>query len=623
MALSDMAVRQAKATGKPYTLGDIDGLSLAVSDQGGRSWHFRYVWAGNRQRMSFGTYPEVSLREARALRDEARALVAKGINPKVDRKCKRRAVRLASEHSFKVVFKLWFDHRSLELKKGRNSTLSQIERIFEADVLPSLGQMPIHEVRRSDLVETVAKIERRLAHTTAEKVRTWLNQLFRFAMVKVEGLDTNPASDLDVVALPKPPVTHNPFLRLPELPELLQKVRRYRGKLTTQLGIRLLFLTGVRTGELRLATPDQFDLNQGLWIIPPEVVKQLQNDMRKKGKRPQEIPPYIVPLSVQAIEIVRYLLEQVKPAQRYLLAHRGDLKKRISENTLNSALTRMGYKDLLTGHGIRGTISTALNEFGYLKKWVDAQLSHSDPDQVSSAYNHAMFVEPRRKMMQDWADRLDLLEQGEVVAASTHLTVRIDGIPILDGMNSLCTESGGASMTPALLPVMVGAPVHRLPSIPAKPEPAPVVEVAISDLQRERMEMIATYEASGNLPVVQYARLAGKSRDQVNREIKAGKLLTLSVGNRGQRIPEWQLDALKQRLVQTVMQRVVGVDPWRLYTEMMAPRPSLDGRSAVDATSHANLHEVIELLCMKLNQSAASMPELVWIAKGSEAKPLA
>lgn len=190
-------------------------------------------------------------------------------------------------------------------------------------------------------------------------------------------------------------------------------------------------LMGVRTGELRLATPNQFDLEQGLWVIPPEVVKQLQLDMRKKGKRSQDIPPYIVPLSPQAIEIVQYLLKQVKPAQRYLFAHRSGLTKRISENTLNGALKRMGYQDPLTGHGIRGTISTALNEFGYLEKRVDAQLSHSGPDKVSTAYNHAEYVEPRRRMMQDWANRLDLLEQGHVKAASTHLTICIEGVPAM------------------------------------------------------------------------------------------------------------------------------------------------------------------------------------------------
>ncbi|MFF6503391.1 tyrosine-type recombinase/integrase, partial [Pseudomonas aeruginosa] len=199
----------------------------------------------------------------------------------------------------------------------------------------------------------------------------------------------------------------------------------------TQLGVRLLFLTGVRTGELRLAEPEQFDLDRGLWIIPPQIVKQLQDEMRKAGKRPQDVPPYIVPLSLQAIEIVRYLLGAMRPAQKYLLSHRSELKKRISENTLNKALQLMGYEGRLTGHGIRGTISTALNEIGYPKIWVDAQLSHSDPNKVSSAYNHAKYVEPRRRMMQDWADRLDLLEQGEVGAASAHLTIRIDGVPAM------------------------------------------------------------------------------------------------------------------------------------------------------------------------------------------------
>jgi len=201
----------------------------------------------------------------------------------------------------------------------------------------------------------LSRIEQRKALTTAEKCRTWFNQLFRYALVKIEGLEHNPASDLDVVALPKPPVSHNPFLRMDELPALMTALRNYGGANQTRLGLRLLLLTGVRTGELRLATPDQ-----------------------------------------------------VLPAQRYLFAHRSDLTKRISENTLNGALRRMGYADQLTGQGMRATISTALNEIGYPKVWVDAQLSHADPDKVSAAYNHAQYVEQCRTMMQDWANRLDL-----------------------------------------------------------------------------------------------------------------------------------------------------------------------------------------------------------------------
>lgn len=601
MALSDMAVRQAKANGKAYTLGDIDGLSLSVTAQGGRSWHFRYCWAGKQKRMSLGTYPEVSLREARTLRDQMRALLAKGINPKTHRKLKRQAVRFAAENSFKSVYLLWLEHRKLELKEGRQSTLSQIQRIFVKDVLPRLGSISIYDIQRPDLLEVLARIEGRGALSIAEKVRTWLNQLFRFALVKVPGLAQNPASDLDVVAAPKPPVVSNPYLRLSELPELLHKLRGYKGKTTTQLGIRLLLLTGVRTGELRLATPDQFDLERGLWIIPPEVVKQLQNGMRKRRQRPQDIPPYVVPLSAQAIEIVCYLLEQVKPAQRYLLAHRSELKKRISENTLNSALKRMGYQDLLTGHGIRATISTALNEVGYPKNWVDAQLSHCDPDKTSATYNHALYVEPRRQMMQDWADRLDLLEQGQVQAAGTHLTIRIDGMPVVaEGEDALGLPAAGPRRLAESVaePILVSSTATRLSAVPARPEPAPAAAEVVSDVQRERMKMLEIYEASHNLPVFQFARLAGKSRDQVNREIKAGKLLTLSIGNRGQRIPDWQLDPLKQRLVSTLLGQTRKVASWQLYRALLQPRELLQRCSAMEAVSETNLQEVVKIVSL-------------------------
>ncbi|MBN8776752.1 integrase arm-type DNA-binding domain-containing protein, partial [Thiomonas arsenitoxydans] len=136
MALSDLAVRRAKATGKDYTLPDTLGLSLAVAATGGKTWHFRYYWLKEPKRMSFGTYPEVSLLEARALRDEARALVAKSINPRVHRKQKRAAVKLAGEHTFEVIYRKWFAHRALSLKKGRQTTHSILPRVFDKDVLP-------------------------------------------------------------------------------------------------------------------------------------------------------------------------------------------------------------------------------------------------------------------------------------------------------------------------------------------------------------------------------------------------------------------------------------------------------------------------------------------------------
>ena len=617
MALSDLTVRQAKAADKAYSLPDTDGLGLVVAPSGGKSWHLRYYWLGKQKRISLGNYPEIGLREARTLRDEARALLAKGINPHTDRKQKRHAVKLAADYTFKAVFDAWVEHRRKELKEGRQSTLSQILRIFGKDVLPTLGKMSIYDIRRPQLLGVLARIEERKAFTTAEKVRTWLSQLFRYALVIVEGLEANPASDLDVVAEPKPPVSHNPYLHLPELPNFLQKLRRYNPRgWQTQLGIRLLFLTGVRTGELRLATPDQFDLDRGLWIIPPQIVKQLQDEMRKAGKRPQDVPPYIVPLSLQAIEIVRYLLGVMRPAQVHLLTHRSELKKRVSENTLNAALKRMGYEDQLTGHGIRGTISTALNEIGYPKIWVDAQLSHSDPNKVSSAYNHAKYVEPRRRMMQDWADRLDLLEQGQVEAASAHLTIRIEGVPAMaeDEPVAAAAVFPEGSVPPVVAaPIVVtpndaGSTFQRLSQVPPAPTRAPEPEV--SAIQREREEMLAMYESPSCLPVPLFGKLAGKSKDQINRELKAGKLLSISLGNRGQRVPDWQLVPLKHKLAQVLMNQRPHADSWDLYRMLTQPHPDLGDRAAIDAVTMTNVPAIVRVI-MGDYRHHADAPETV------------
>ena len=617
MALSDLTVRQAKAADKAYSLPDTDGLGLVVAPTGGKSWHLRYYWLGKQKRISLGNYPEIGLREARTLRDEARALLAKGINPHTDRKQKRHAVKLAADYTFKAVFDAWVEHRRKELKEGRQSTLSQILRIFGKDVLPALGKMSIYDIRRPQLLGVLARIEERKAFTTAEKVRTWLSQLFRYALVIVEGLEANPASDLDVVAEPKPPVSHNPYLHLPELPNFLQKLRRYNPRgWQTQLGIRLLFLTGVRTGELRLATPDQFDLDRGLWIIPPQIVKQLQDEMRKAGKRPQDVPPYIVPLSLQAIEIVRYLLGVMRPAQVHLLTHRSELKKRVSENTLNAALKRMGYEDQLTGHGIRGTISTALNEIGYPKIWVDAQLSHSDPNKVSSAYNHAKYVEPRRRMMQDWADRLDLLEQGQVEAASAHLTIRIEGVPAMaeDEPVAAAAVFPEGSVPPVVAaPIVVtpndaGSTFQRLSQVPPAPTRAPEPEV--SAIQREREEMLAMYESPSCLPVPLFGKLAGKSKDQINRELKAGKLLSISLGNRGQRVPDWQLVPLKHKLAQVLMNQRPHADSWDLYRMLTQPHPDLGDRAAIDAVTMTNVPAIVRVI-MGDYRHHADAPETV------------
>jgi hypothetical protein len=319
--------------------------------------------------------------------------------------------------------------------------------------------------------------------------------------------------------------------------------------------------------------------------------------MRRKRQKPQDIPPYIVPLSAQAIEIVRHLLDQFKPAQRYLFRHDYDLKKRMSENTLNTALKRMGYRDLQTGHGLRAVMSTALNEIGYPLKWVDAQLSHVDPNKTSATYNHAEYVEQRRRMMQDWADRLDLFEQNMVEAASMPLTIHVEGVSAVTNEQANGSEPPKTTAASPILLVtkpgdavpLVTTAAHRLSAV-TLPQPA---AQPLSDVQRERMELIDVFESPHNLPVAAYAKLAGKSRRWISYEVRAGNLLALNVGNRGQRVPDWHLDPHKHALIQAVLKLNRDADPWKIYHALLKPRGALGRRSAIEAVTADNLDKAI------------------------------
>ena len=591
MPLTDIVVRQAQATGRAYTLGEGRGLALNVAAKGGKSWHFRYSWFGKQRRMSLGTYPEVGLKEARARRDQARALVARGVNPQAHREKERMVQRLAEETVFQAVFERWIEQRRPDLSPSRQGSLAQMERIFRKNVLPILGKRSIYDIARADLLLVLARIEARKAFTVAQKCRLWLKQLFRFAMVKIPGLERNPALDLEVVARAKPPVAHNPFLKSEELPLLLQALRAYRGRRHTRLGLQLLLLTGVRTGELRSATPDQFDLERGLWIIPAVSVKQLQLAMRRQGKRPQDMPPYIVPLSTQARKVVRHLLEMMRPTQRYLLAQRGDPKKTISENTLNQALESLGFKGRLTGHGIRATIATALNECGYPKVWIDAQLSHADSEGGGKAYNHAEYVEQRRRMMQDWADRLDWMERG---------AVNLVGAPAMEV--SASPQGDEKRQTASILRLEGGAMIIVVPpSAPAMQEKGnrrlADYSARSSQLDRHKLEI---YEAPHNLPPSAYAAAAGKSCEQIIEDIMAGRLLSLFVEDRGYRIPDWQLEATKYLLTLAVLVRANQADAWEIYVALSEPAIQLSARTPLEAVTPNTIVEVSDIVCAAL-----------------------
>ncbi|MDH0639055.1 integrase arm-type DNA-binding domain-containing protein [Pseudomonas sp. GD03860] len=407
MPLTDTAVRQAKARDKAYTLNDSDGLSLHVSPNGTKAWHFRFSWQGKQPRISLGTYPELGLRDARELRDQARTLVAKGVDPRDSRKqAKADAVERTGE-TFEAVANDWWQFKAKRLTSAVKGSAEQSRRYLDKDLIPALGAMQIGDIRRAHTMAAVQRVEERGALHVAEKCRGWLNEIFRYAIAR--GLiEVNPAGDLDVVAALQPPVQHNPALRRHELAELLNAIEQSNAGMLVKGAIRLMLLTMVRTIEARRAKPHQFDLEHGLWTIPPDDVKQLQSRVRTESG---EVPPYLVPLSRQAVEVVREVMN-VTGKCKLLFTGRNNPSQIMSENTVNVTIKKMGFRNRLTGHGIRGTVSTILNELGYNKDWIEAQLSHTDPNAVRGTYNHAEYVEQRRGMMQDWADYLDHLAGG-------------------------------------------------------------------------------------------------------------------------------------------------------------------------------------------------------------------
>ncbi|XKM13295.1 tyrosine-type recombinase/integrase [Orbaceae bacterium ac157xtp] len=411
--LTDAIIRNAKPKVNTYSLADIPGLTLNITPNGTKSFKFRVMKNGKRHNLTLGQYPAISLKEARQLAEDKRFLY----------KTNLMAASATGQHQndtattttfaeFAAHWQTWKfnklygnDHQHIINK--RQSTASQITRALTNDINPVIGHLPLAHITKQHTLRIQQNIETRGALSIAEKIRTWLNELFRLAIA--EGMiEANPAADLDMLAQAHRRTKHNPYLKLHELPELLSAMDKYKGQPQTLLGLKLLLLTGVRTGELRLAKPEHFDLDNGIWSVPPENLKQIKKLIRNE-KQQHEIPPYIVPLSTQAQQIIKKLLQYRYPNQPYLLCHRLYPNIMISENTLNQALKRMGYKNRLTGHGIRATLSTALHEMDYQHKWIEAQLSHTDKEQdnVSTTYNHAMYVEQRRQMMQDWADMLD------------------------------------------------------------------------------------------------------------------------------------------------------------------------------------------------------------------------
>jgi integrase len=389
MALSDTAIKRAKVSDKAYSMSDDKGLYLWVTPAGGKLWRWGYRFDRKEKLMSFGKYPDVSLAQARDRHKEARNLLADGKDPMAQRKADKTAERIASENSFANVAALWLKHWSV----GKSSRhVLQVTRRMDADILPRLGTRSIAEIKAPEVVEMVKAIQKRGASDIAKRALETTGQIFGYAIAHGYA-EHNPAKQFKPsVILQSVPKTNYARIDAKELSTLLRRIEIYQGTPVTRLAIRLLAMTFVRTTELIEAKWSEFDFEAGRWDIPAERMK-----MRS---------PHIVPLAKQALEVLA-MLRELTGKNELLFPGDRNAKKPMSNNTILKALERMGYKGRMTGHGFRGLASTILHEQGYTHDHIELQLAHAPRNAVSAAYNHALYLEPRAKMMQDWADYLE------------------------------------------------------------------------------------------------------------------------------------------------------------------------------------------------------------------------
>ena len=390
MKLSDTQIKRIKPTTKPYKVSDGGGLFLWITPSGGRLWRWAYRYQGLAKLMTFGKYPDVTLAQARERHAEARKMLASGVDPMVERKTEKAAIST----SFQSVASLWLAHWQ-DGKSLRH--VAYVKRRMEADIFPKLGARPVAQIEAPELVAMTKAIEQRGARDIAKRALETTGQIFRYAIA--HGLARrNPASEIRASDVLKSTRRVN-YARVGarELPSLLRSIEVYQGTHVTRLALKLMALTFVRTSELIGARWAEFDLEATRWNIPAERMK-----MRT---------PHIVPLAKQSLDVLD-TLRTLTGENVWLFPGDRNTKKPMSNNTLLKALERMGYKGRMTGHGFRGLASTILHEQGYAHEHIELQLAHAPRNAVSAAYNHALYLEPRTKMMHDWADFLEQIQRG-------------------------------------------------------------------------------------------------------------------------------------------------------------------------------------------------------------------
>ena len=398
MKLTEVKVKNAKPRAKNYKLADGYGLYLFITVEGGKHWRWKYRVNYREKQMAFGSWPVVTLAEARDLHINARRVLAKGIDPMAQRKAEKASAKIIVGETFKAVAEAWYE----QWKGDKNEDHAEsVWRRVEGDILPIIGHLPISKIDTPTVVSIAKKIEARGASELARRAIGNVGQVYRFA--NVHGITThNPTLNLKPAdVLKSVPTTNYARIEEQQIPGLLKKIEVYSGKHATRIAILLLAHTFVRTSELIEARWEEFDFKAKRWTIPAE---------RMKGTK---FPtPHIVPLANQILELLE-TLHDLTGDQELLFPGERDRKKPMSNNTILKGLERMGYKSVMTGHGFRGLASTILHENNFDTEHIDLQLAHMKRNKVSAAYNHAKYLPQRTKMMQWWADYLEKAKQAK------------------------------------------------------------------------------------------------------------------------------------------------------------------------------------------------------------------
>lgn len=399
MALSDMKVKSAKGQEKPYKLSDEKGLHLLVNPSGTKLWRLSYRFLGKQKTLAIGVYPDVGLSSAREKRDDARKLLANDIDPGEVKKAQKASRLDRAANSFEVVARRW--HQRGEAKWSASYTKKVIQ-LLERDLFPWIGNKPVADLEAPDFLAVARRLEGRGIVDTAHRAMQICGQVMRFAVA--EGLvSRDPVGDLRG-ALQTVQTEHMASTTDPvRVGEILRMFDAFKGSYQVMQALKLAPLVFTRPGELRQAKWKDVDLDAALWSIPAEAMK-----MRE---------PHLVPLSTQAVEILRDM-EPFSGHLDYVFPGGRDPKRPMSDAAINAAMRRLGIdtQTELTGHGFRAMARTILHErLNFLPEVIEVQLAHKAPGPLGAAYARAKFIDQRKMMMQAWADYLDKLKAGAEV----------------------------------------------------------------------------------------------------------------------------------------------------------------------------------------------------------------